>query len=165
MSSWAESWARSSPRNRIVLATASTDLERRLQEATDGACLSLPLGPLPPNPAALFGHLGDAPRPELVVLDAGADPAPAIALATLFDVQCPGVTVIVVSPAAQEIGTDAMQAGVRAILDPSADEPTIRSVLDRAYENTRTRSRDQDLLAAAAGPAQPGRVITVASAK
>ena len=56
MSSWADSWARSSPRNRIVLATASTDLERRLQEATDGACLSLPLGPPPPNPAAP-GHV------------------------------------------------------------------------------------------------------------
>ena len=165
MSSWADSWARSSPRNRIVLATASTDLERRLVTATDGACLALPYGPLPANPAALFSHLGAAPRPELVVLDAGADPAPALALASLFDVQCPGITVIVVSPAAQEIGTDAMHAGVRAILDPQADEATIRSVLDRAYESTRTRARDQDLLAAAAGPAQPGRVITVSSAK
>ncbi len=164
MSSWAESWARSSPRNRIVLATASTDLERRLQEATDGACLSLPLGPLPPTPAAVFSHLGAAPRPELIVLDAGAEPAPALALASLFDVQCPGITVIVVSPAAQDIGTDAMHAGVRAILDPEADEATIRSVLDRAYDNTRNRARDQDLLTAA-GPAQPGRVITVSSAK
>jgi pilus assembly protein CpaE len=165
MSSWAESWARSSPRNRIVLATSSPDLERRLQEATDGACLNLPLGPLPPNPAALFSHLGDAPRPELVVLDAGADPAPALTLAALFDVQCPGITVIVVSPEAQEIGTEAMHAGVRAILDPGADEATIRSVLDRAYESTRSRARDQDLLAAAVGPAPVGRVITVASAK
>ncbi len=165
MSSWAESWARSSPRNRIVLATASPDLERRMEEATDGACVSLPLGPLPTTPAAVFSHLGAAPRPELIVLDAGADPAPAIALASLFDVQCPGITVIVVSPAAQDIGTEAMHAGVRAILDSEADEPTIRSVLDRAYENTRSRARDQDLLAAAAGPAQPGRVITVSSAK
>ncbi|GAA1429489.1 hypothetical protein GCM10009616_11670 [Microlunatus lacustris] len=166
MSSWAESWARSSPRNRIVLASSSADLGRRLQEATDGSCLNLPLDAvLPPNPAALFSHLGEAPRPELVVLDAGEDPAPALALAGLFDVQCPGIAVIVVSPAGQEIGTEAMQAGVRAILDPQADEATIRSVLDRAYENTRSRARDRDQLAAAVGAAPAGRVITVSSAK
>lgn len=166
MSSWAESWARSSPRNRIVLASSSSDLGRRLSEATDGSCLNLPLDALlPPNPAALFRHLGEAPRPELVVLDAGEDPAPALALAALFDEQCPGIAVIVVSPAAGEIGTEAMQAGVRAILDPQADEATIRSTLDRAYENTRSRARDRDQLAAAVGAAPDGRVITVSSAK
>lgn len=162
--SWAESWARSSPRNRIVLATADADLVRRLQDATDGSCLSLPLGPLPESPAALFRHLGAAPRPELVVFDSGADPGRALALAASFDVQCPGISVIVVSTTTQEIGTEAMHAGVRAILDPKSDDSTIRLVLDRAYETHRTRSQDQDVQAAA-GPTSAGRIITVSSAK
>jgi len=162
--SWADSWARSSPRNRIVLATADADLVRRLQEATDGSCLSLPLGPLPEDPAALFSHLGAAPRPELVVFDSGADPGPALALAALFDVQCPGISVIVVSGTGRDIGTEAMHAGVRAILDPESDDSTVRLVLDRAYETHRTRSADQEVQVAA-GPAPAGRVITVSSAK
>lgn len=162
--SWAESWARSSPRNRIVLATASVELRHKLEDATDGACLTLPLGPLPATPAELFTHLGAAPRPELIVLDSGADPGPALELASLFDVQCPGLSVVVVNPAAQEIGMDAMRAGVRDIIHPAADESTFRQVLDRAYEAARTRVSESDQ-ATASGPAPAGRVITVSSAK
>ena len=138
---WADSWAQSGPRNRIVLATASVDLEEKFKKATDGACLSLPLGPLPASPAALFAHLKAAPPPEVIVLDSGSDPEPALELAARFDQQVPNISVIVVSDLGLEIGLEAMRAGVRDLLHPTADIADIRLVLDRAFEATQIKRR------------------------
>ena len=92
-----DGWAAPGAGSRIVLATASADLEQRLNKATDGNCRALPLGPLPASPAALFAHLKTASRPEIILLDSGPDPRPALELAARFDAQCPGISVIIVS--------------------------------------------------------------------
>ncbi len=150
--------------HQIVLATASSDLQRRLDQATEGNFRALPLGPLPPSPAALFAHLKNAPRPEIILLDSGPDPRPALELAARFDAQCPGVSVIVVSDRGLEIGRDAMRVGVRDILSPLAEVDDIRSVLDRTHEVSRVRTSEPE--SPHGGAHSPtGRVITVASAK
>ena len=113
----------------IVLATASADFRTRIQRATDGNCVPLELGPLPPSPAALFAQLDLDVPPEVLVLDSGLDPKPALELAAQFDQQCPGISVILVSELGLEIGLEAMRAGVRDILHPESEVSAIRPVL------------------------------------
>ncbi|MBO1755503.1 AAA family ATPase [Allobranchiibius sp. CTAmp26] len=153
----------------IVLATASADFEERVRRATGGMARCLPPGPLPVDPAHLFLQLGDGPRPEVVVLDdAAGAPGQALALADLFQRQCPDIAVVVVSDAGDAIALPAMRAGVRDVLDPAAEEPHIRWVLERAGQLARHTQAF-----AAAGPSAPGaeegrrggRVIGVVSPK
>jgi len=69
----------------IVLATGSADLQARVERATDGNAVTLPLGPLPVSPAALFAQLEVDVLPDVIVLDSGLDPQPALELAANFD--------------------------------------------------------------------------------
>ena len=62
----------------IVLATASADLQDRIQRATDGNCVPLELGQLPLSPAALFAQLDIDVPPDVLVLDTGVDAKPAL---------------------------------------------------------------------------------------
>ncbi|MDD9205592.1 MinD/ParA family protein, partial [Georgenia sp. 10Sc9-8] len=113
--------------SRIVLATASTDLLQGVRDATGGAFLALPPGPLPTDPAHLFAQLGDAPIPDVIVLDSGpARDQEALDLAVHFQEQCPAIAVVLVSDRASEIGLAAMRAGVRDILHPEAQTTEIR---------------------------------------
>jgi pilus assembly protein CpaE len=154
---------------RVVLATASAELEERVTKATDGALLSLPLGPLPADPAGVFAHLDRLPPPKVVVLDSGGQPDAALALAARFDAQCPAISVVLVSESAPEISLAAMRAGVRDILHPAADVSDIRQVLDHAYQAAVDRALALDLAgraeAAAITSAKTGAVITVVSPK
>nr|WP_218884039.1 AAA family ATPase [Allobranchiibius huperziae] len=151
------------------MATASADLEERVRRATGGRARCLPPGPLPVDPAHLFRQLADGPRPEVVMLDdTAAAPGQALALADLLQRQCPDIAVVLVSDAGDEIALPAMRAGVRDVLDPGAEEPHIRWVLERAGHLAR-----QPHAFAAAGPAtavtqagrRDGRVIGVVSPK
>src|SRR5918998_2384188 len=155
--------------SRIVLATASAELEERVHQATNGALLSLPRGPLPPDPAHVFAHLDQVAPPKVVVLDSGAEPEAALALAARFDAQCPVISVVLVSEPGPELSLAAMRAGVRDILHPAADISDIRQVLDHAYQAAVDRALALESAngaqAAAAAPAQMGRVITVVSPK
>ena len=54
----------------------------------------------------------------MIVLDAGPDPTPALELAAHLDQEWPGISIILVSEVAPEIGLAAMRAGVRDILHP-----------------------------------------------
>jgi pilus assembly protein CpaE len=155
--------------SRIVLATASADLEERVHQATDGAFLSLPLGPLPPDPAHVFAHLDQLTPPKVVVLDAGAEPKAALELAARFDAQCPVISVILVSEPSPEVSLAAMRAGVRDILHPAADISDIRQALDHAFQ----AAVDRALALEGANGAQSaenasvktGKVITIVSPK
>jgi pilus assembly protein CpaE len=155
--------------SRIVLATASAELKERVHMATDGAFVSLPLGPLPPDPAGVFAHLDQSAPPKVVVLDSGAEPEAALALAARFDAQCPVISVVLISEPAPELSLAAMRAGVRDILHPAADISDIRQVLDHAYQAAVDRALALDLASraetAADASAQTGRVITVVSPK
>jgi pilus assembly protein CpaE len=159
-----DSWAAAGAASRIVLATASADLEQRLDRATNGNCRALPLGPLPSSPAALFAHLKTVYRPEIIVLDSRPDPRPALELAARFDAQCPGISVIIVSDRGAEIGMEAMRLGVRDILSPLAEVNDIRSALNRAHKVGQGRTAEPE--GVDSGHHLPtGRVITVVSAK
>jgi pilus assembly protein CpaE len=151
--------------SRILLATASADLEARVREATSGHFLSVPLGPLPTSPAALFAHLANAEPPEVVVLDSGSNTEPALELAARFDVQCPGISVVLVSDLGVEIGIDAMRAGVRDILNPSDEPAVMRELLERVYAATKVRTVEPGAAAGVAQATTKGRIITVVSAK
>lgn len=151
----------------IVLATASPELELRIQRATDGGCVTLPLGPLPHSSTALLAELDMDVPPSVVVLDSGADPQPALELAVDFHQQDPGISVILVSERGLEFGLEAMRAGVRDILHPQSDVPDIRQMLQRAADAAQARAA-QPLpvaVATAADPVATGRVISVVSPK
>jgi pilus assembly protein CpaE len=117
---------------RIVLSAYSTEFEQRFREATGGAFLLLPPGPLPTSPGQLVALLQGAPLPDVVVLDPGPAVLPALELTERLREQFPLIAVILVSDAEQEIGLAALRAGVRDVLHPQTDVSTIRAVLDRA---------------------------------
>jgi len=151
----------------IVLATASAELELRIQRATDGACVTLPLGPLPHSSTALLAELDMDVPPSVMVLDSGADPQPALELAVDFHQQCPGTSVILVSEHGLEIGLEAMRAGVQDILHPESDMPDIRQMLQRAGDAAQARAVQPERVDAAItpSPVAAGRVISVVSPK
>ena len=155
--------------SRVLLATASADLEGRVRQATDGDLVSLPLGPLPADPAHVFAQLEHSPAPKVVVLDSGAEPEAALELAAHFDAQCPTISVILVSVPAPEVSREAMRAGVRDILHPAADVSDIRQVLDHAFRAAMDRAMLLDptggTLPQPGESAEAGRVITVVSPK
>jgi pilus assembly protein CpaE len=153
----------------IVLATASADLEERVHKATNGTILSLPLGPLPPDPAHVFAQLEQLTPPKVVVLDAGAETRAALELAARFDAQCPAISVILVGEPGPEVSLAAMRAGARDILHPAADVADIRQVLDRAFQAAEDRAlvleRASGGQSAEDAPVNTGRMITIVSPK
>jgi len=155
--------------SRVLLATASADLQDRVHKATDGQVLSLPLGPLPADPAHVFAQLERSAAPKVVVLDAGADPEAALELAAHFDAQCPMISVILVSEPAPEVSRAAMRAGVRDIVHPAASVADIRQVLDHAFQAAMERAvlLDPNRITPAheSESARTGRVITIVSPK
>ena len=155
--------------SRILLATTSADLEDRVRKATNGALLSLPLGPLPPDPAHVFAHLDTSSPPKVVVLDAVAEPQTALQLAAQFDAECPAISVILVSEPTPEVGLAAMRVGVRDILHPAADVTDIRQVLHHAYSAATDRGLALEKASAAQATdnasARTGKVITIVSPK
>jgi pilus assembly protein CpaE len=118
------------------------------------------------SPAAFFALLDIAP-PEVIVLDSGLDPGPALELATLFDLQCPAISVLLVSDLGLEIGLEAMRAGIRDVLHPEMVVEDLRPVLERATTAAQARATEPVVLAGAtaANPVPIGRVISVVSPK
>jgi pilus assembly protein CpaE len=156
--------------SRIVLVSESADFVERVQQATEFSCLSLPLGPLPADPAAVFAQLPDRVPPDVVVLDSGADIEQALELASRFDQQCPGISVVLVTDLYLEIGIEAMRVGVRDMLHPDMEGLDISLVLRRAVEAAEAHVVPNEVLGAApagadGGVVPTGRVITVVSAK
>jgi pilus assembly protein CpaE len=152
--------------NRVVLATESAQLAERMHEATAGGCLTLPLGPLPADPAQLIIQLAAVAFPEVVVLDARSDAAAAMNLATNFNRQFPSVSIILVTDAGPALALAAMRAGVRDLMHPAAPLADIQLVLDRAGKSAQAHlAAMAGTLPTDAGPAAAGRVIGVVSPK
>jgi pilus assembly protein CpaE len=153
--------------SRIALSTASADVQKRVERATDNTCMTLPLGPVPASPAAFFAQLDVDLPPEVIVLDCGVDPRSALELAGRFDQECPSISVVLVSELGLEIGLEAMRAGVRDILHPAMEVPEVRTVLDRASEAAQARALEPEMVDGATVPSggQAGRVISVVSPK
>ncbi len=149
--------------SRVVLAGADEDLALRVKQAADGDVHLLPPGRLPGDPSRLFEQLTDGELPDVLVVGPGASPDAVLTLASRLDVQTPGISVVLITEASQQMWQAAMRSGIRDLLPPSASVPDIRDALDRASQAATGRRR---VLRPGGEPERyTGRVITIASPK
>jgi pilus assembly protein CpaE len=149
--------------SRVVLGGADEELALRIKEATDGDVLLLPPGRLPTDPARLFEQLVDGELPEVVVLGPETSPAEALNLAARLDVQCPGISVVLVADPSPALWQAAMRSGVRDVVPSASDVADLRAAIERAAQAASGRRR---VLRPVEETARyTGRVITVASPK
>ncbi|WP_138731586.1 AAA family ATPase [Modestobacter excelsi] len=149
--------------SRVVLAAAGDDLCRRVHAAVDGDVHVLPAGRLPGDPARLFEQLVDGELPEVLVIGPEAPAEDVLGLAARLDVQCPGISVLLLARPEPALMQAAMRAGIRDLLDPAADAPEIRAAVERAAAAAAGRRRA--LRPVEDSARYTGRVITVASPK
>lgn len=150
--------------SRFVLISPNTDFDARLRRAVGGGLtggVQTFAAVDPANPGELFAKL-DQERPEVLILGPDVPAEDALRLATVFDVQLPELSVILVGEADPDVVLLAMRAGIRDILSPSADPAQIRVLLERACQSYASRNRT----AAIQNPDAPrGLVIGVFSPK
>ncbi|WP_445153699.1 AAA family ATPase [Arthrobacter sp. Hor0625] len=129
--------------SRFVLITPNTDFDARLRQAVAGG---LPGGVQtfayinPANPGELFANLNQE-RPEVLILGPDIPVEDALRLATVFDVQLPELSVILVGEPDPDFVLLAMRAGIRDILSPGSDPAQIRVLLERACQSYASRTR------------------------
>lgn len=102
-------------------------------------------------------------RPEVLILGSKLPPEDALRLATVFDVQFPEISVVLVADGTPDLILQAMRSGVRDVLSPLADIDSIRILLERACQVFASRFRHEP--GAAATPHEQGLVIGVFSPK
>jgi pilus assembly protein CpaE len=149
--------------SRVVLGAADDELVRRVGEATDGDVHVLPAGRLPADPARLFEQLVDGELPEVLLVGPLAPPQEVFGLAARLDVQCPGISVVLIADPSPQTWQEAMRAGVRDLLPPTADAGEIRAAVERA--GSAAAGRRRVLRPVEETARYTGRVITVASPK
>src|SRR3712207_2839369 len=149
--------------SRVVLAGADEDLALRAKLAGDGDVLLLPPGRLPTDPGRLFEQLTDGELPDVLLIGPGAPPDAVLTLAGRLDVQAPGISMVLIAEASQQMWQAAMRSGIRDLLPPSANVPEIRDAIDRASQAASGRRRV--LRPASETGRYTGRVITIASPK
>ena len=149
--------------SRVVLGGADEELALRVKEAADGDVLLLPPGRLPTDPARLFEQLVDGELPEVLVLGPDTSPAEALNLAARLDVQCPGISVVLVADPSPALWQEAMRSGVRDVVPSASDPAELRAAIDRAAQAASGRRRVLRPLDETAR--YTGRVIAVASPK
>jgi len=127
--------------SRVVLAAADEDLTLRVKQAADGDVHVLPPGRLPADPARLFEQLLDGELPDVLVIGPGASPDAVLTLAARLDIQSPGISVVLITEASQQMWQAAMRSGIRDLLPPSANVPEITEALERASVAANGRRR------------------------
>ena len=151
--------------SRFVLITPNTDFDARVRQAVAGG---LPGGVQtfafvnPADPGELFANLNQE-RPEVLILGPDVPMEDALRLATVFDVQLPELSVILVGEPDPEFVLLAMRAGIRDILSPGSDPAQIRVLLERACQSYASRTRATTVQQPDASP--KGLVIGVFSPK
>jgi pilus assembly protein CpaE len=149
--------------SRVVLAGAGDDLRARVVLAVDGDVQTLPPGRLPADPARLFELLTDGELPDVLLVGPLAARDEVLTLAGRLDVQCPGISVVLVAEPTTDMWQAAMRAGIRDLLPPGADQTEIAAAVDRA--GAAAVERRQVLRPLEETTRFTGRVITVASPK
>lgn len=104
-----------------------------------------------------------ANRPEVIVLGPDLVTEDAMRLAMVLDLQIPGLSVVLVVETTPEIVLQAMRSGVRDVMSPVADIPSIRILLERASQVFASRYRS--LASETAAQTEQGLVIGVFSPK
>ncbi len=151
--------------SRFLVITADVDFEKRVRQAAAGMhgdVQSIIADYLPQGPDDVLRVLSGQLL-EVLVLGPGLQADDAIRLASLFDLQYPEISVVLASTDAAEVALPAMRAGIRDLLEPSADPGTIRALLERASLAAAGRRRGLGAQVDA-GP-QGGRIIAVMSPK
>ncbi|MFW3172713.1 AAA family ATPase [Geodermatophilus sp. CPCC 206100] len=149
--------------SRVVLAAADAELTERVQAAVDGDVQVLPPGRLPGDPARLFEQLLDGELPDVLLIGPLAPPHEVLTLAQRLDVQCPGISVVLLAEPSAEVLQAAMRAGIRDLLAPGADAGEIRAAVERA--GSAAAGRRRVLRPVTETARYTGRVITIASPK
>jgi pilus assembly protein CpaE len=129
--------------SRFVLITPNTDFDARVRRALAGGLA----GGLqtfafvdPADLGALFTNL-DHERPEVLILGPDLPIGDALRLATVFDVQLPESSIILVGEPDPDFVLLAMRAGIRDLLSPNADAAQIRVLLERACQSFASKYR------------------------
>jgi pilus assembly protein CpaE len=161
--------------SRFLLVTDDAGFATRVRGAISGGLAGalhvFPTTLLPETPAEMLTASGtgpvDAERTDVVVLGPGVDAPQALALAALFDVQRPEISVVLVARADPELALSAMRSGVRDIVDPGCDGDSIRVLLERVCQTaaSRRRATPAERVPAGAEGRVATRVIVVASPK
>lgn len=152
--------------SRFVAITGVRDFESRVREAVSTA-LHGDLETLSPSilsggPEDVFRQLTGAP-PEVLILGPGVSEEDALKLATVFDLQYPEISLLLVAEPSPELVLRAMHSGIRDVLKPDIEVNDLRVLLERACLASASRRRGMSL------PTDPGqergRVIAVMSPK
>jgi pilus assembly protein CpaE len=130
--------------SRFVLITPSSDFEQKLRLAAIGGLR----GHIKSLPASVLGGETDTvlqqlalERPEVLIFGPGIVIEDALRLAVIVDVAFPEISVVLVHDDQPDVALQAMRAGVRDILSPLADVPSIRAQLERACQAFAARQR------------------------
>ncbi|WP_426938704.1 AAA family ATPase [Pseudarthrobacter sp. S3] len=130
--------------SRFVLLSPNTDFDHKLREAVAhglrGSVQSIASDILPAGPQELFALLNQE-QPEVLIVGPDISPDEAMRFAKVFDVQLPGLSIVLVSDADPAVLLHAMRAGIRDILSPGADAAEIRVILELACQSFATRNR------------------------
>ncbi|APX03143.1 AAA family ATPase [Arthrobacter sp. QXT-31] len=151
--------------SRFVAITPDADFEHRVRQATvgmHGGMQSIQADYLPSSPDDILRTL-TGELVEVLLLGPGLNVEAAIEMASLFDLQYPEVSVVLVTNGSGDVALPAMRAGIRDLLSPEADVDTIRILLERA--SLAAASRRRGLGASVEGKAHNGRIIAVMSPK
>ncbi len=152
--------------SRFVAITAVRDFEGRIRQAITGA-LHGELQTLTPDvlsggPDDVFKQLTGAP-PEVLILGPGVAPEDALKLATVFDLQFPEVSLLLVAEPSPDLVLRAMHSGIRDVVTAEITVNDLRVLLERAC--LAAASRRRGMAPAAESGKERGRVIAVMSPK
>lgn len=151
--------------SRYVLITSDPGFERRVRQAASGlhgTFHAVAADHLPPGPDDLLRVLSGDPA-EVILLGPGLQVEDSIRLASLFDLEYPEISVVLVTESEEEVALPAMRAGIRDLLRPGSDVATIRSLLERA--SLAAAGRRRGLGSSVEGLPRRGRIISVMSPK
>lgn len=152
--------------SRFVAITAVRDFEGRVRQAITGA-LHGELQTLTPDvlsggPDDVFKQLNGAP-PEVLILGPGVAAEDALKLATVFDLQYPEVSLLLIAEPTPDLVLRAMHSGIRDVVTPEIVVNDLRILLERAC--LAAASRRRGMAPAAESGQERGRVIAVMSPK
>lgn len=151
--------------SRFVLITSDPGFEQRARHAASklrGTFQAIATDHLPPGPDDLLRAISGDPV-EVILLGPGLNVEGAIRLASLFDLEYPEISVVLVTDRGEAVALPAMRAGIRDLLPPQSDVDAIQALLERA--SLAAAGRRRGFGNSVQGQSSQGRVISVMSPK
>jgi pilus assembly protein CpaE len=158
--------------SRFILVTDDADFTARTSQAISGGLAGtlhvLEGAVLPETPSELLAPADTGPdtgRTDVVIFGPGVVVEEALALAALFDLQRPEISILLAAAVDPDMALSAMRSGIRDIVDPLADGDTIRVLLERGCQASANRRRLIHGAGTDAPAGSSGSVIVIASPK